>query len=352
MATSSICSTFSTLFISNSNCSKLFSISSPSLFTFPSRRSLPPTKLFFQCKSPMPTIALPVPRAYIRGFSEDEDDDEQEPEIFFKDEEEDDLKGLVDQEEEDEKMGYASSEVETPEKEEEEEEEKPKRRPVLVNIESIDTSAFEGVLSRKELEIAAAYEARYGPAWSGISLLGNDVDAAEKEMDAELAKEQKVKDDLEESVVQVRRVTKVRQGGRTISFRAIVVVGDKKGKVGVGVGNAMEVIAAVQKAAKDARRHVVTVPMTKSNSFPHRADGRYGAAKVMLRPAAAGSGVVAGGAVRIMLEMAGIQNALGKQLGSPNALNNARAVVDAISKMRFYREVSEMRGIPVEELWK
>lgn len=83
-----------------------------------------------------------------------------------------------------------------------------------------------------------------------------------------------------------------------------------------------------------------------------RAEGRYGAAKVMLRPAAAGSGVIAGGAVRIVLEMAGVENGLGKQLGSPNALNNARAVVDAFSQMRHFHEVAELRGIPVEELWK
>lgn len=204
--------------------------------------------------------------------------------------------------------------------------------------------------------IAQAYEELYGPAYSGESVLGNDVyvmDAKVKKTSAfGKVKKDKVRDGFEERVVQVRRVTKVVKGGKQLHFRAVVVVGDKKGNVGVGVGKAKEVVTAVQKSATNARRNIVTVPMTKYLTFPHRQDGDYGAAKVMLRPASPGTGVIAGGAVRIVLEMAGVENALGKQLGSNNALNNARATVVAVQQMRQFSEVARDRGIPMEELWK
>ncbi|KAH9797034.1 30S ribosomal protein S5 [Citrus sinensis] len=216
--------------------------------------------------------------------------------------------------------------------------------------------SFDELPMETEDEIAAAYEELYGPAYAGVSVLGNDVyvmDSKAKKTSAfGKTKKEKVKDGFEERVVQVRRVTKVVKGGKQLKFRAIVVVGDKKGQVGVGVAKAKEVIAAVQKSAVDARRNIVTVPMTKYLTFPHRSDGDFGAAKVMLRPASPGTGVIAGGAVRIVLEMAGVENALGKQLGSNNALNNARATVVAVQKMKQWREVSRERGIPMEELWK
>lgn len=259
-------------------------------------------------------------------------------------------------------MAVASEQQPDPEEEEaeegkgegedpEEEESLEGRAPVRTN-----TVYFDKKRPETELEIAVAYEALYGPAYSGISVLGNDVDSVDKHKEKKgfrlTKKTDKIKDGFEERVVQVRRVTKVVKGGKQMSFRAVVIVGDKNGKVGVGVGKAKEVIAAVQKSAVDARRHVVTVPMTKYLTFPHRADGHYGAAKVMLRPATAGTGVIAGGAVRVVLELAGVENALGKQLGSDNPLNNARAVIDAVSQMRQFREVAEYRGIPMEELWK
>ncbi|EHA8587470.1 30S ribosomal protein S5, chloroplastic [Cocos nucifera] len=217
--------------------------------------------------------------------------------------------------------------------------------------------AFDELPPETEDEIAAAYEEIYGPAYSGESKLGNDIyvmDAKIKKTSGLLGrrKREKPNDGFEERVVEVRRVTKVVKGGKKLSFRAIVVVGDKKGHVGVGVGKAKEVVDAIAKSAVDARRHIVTVPMTKYSTFPHRADGDYGAAKVMLRPASPGTGVIAGGSVRVMLEMAGVENALGKQLGSDNALNNARATVVAVQKMRQFREVALERGIPMEELWK
>ncbi|KAK6932583.1 Ribosomal protein S5, N-terminal [Dillenia turbinata] len=216
---------------------------------------------------------------------------------------------------------------------------------------SFDEGPFE-----TEDEIAAAYEELYGPAYSGVSVLGNDIYVMDSKVKKTggfgYVKKEKVRDGFEERVVQVRRVTKVVKGGKQLRFRAIVVVGNKQGQVGVGVGKAREVIAAVQKSATNARRNITSVPMTKYLTFPHRSDGDYGAAKVMLRPASPGTGVIAGGAVRIVLEMAGIENALGKQLGSNNALNNARATVVAIQKMRQFKDVARERGIPMEELWK
>jgi small subunit ribosomal protein S5 len=157
--------------------------------------------------------------------------------------------------------------------------------------------------------------------------------------------------DWQERVVQIRRVTKVVKGGKKLSFRAIVVVGNERGQVGVGVGKASDVIGAVKKGVADGRKHVIDVPLTKSNSIPHPTTGAGGGAKVMIRPAAPGTGVIAGGAVRTVLELAGVRNILAKQLGSGNPLNNARAVVNALSTLRTFSEVAEERGIPVENLY-
>lgn len=155
----------------------------------------------------------------------------------------------------------------------------------------------------------------------------------------------------QERVVQIRRVTKVVKGGKKLSFRAIVVVGNERGQVGVGVGKAGDVIGAVKKGVADGRKHLVDVPLTKSYSLPHPTSGAGGGAKVFMRPAAPGTGVIAGGAVRTVLEMAGVRNVLAKQLGSNNPLNNARAAADALASLRTFAEVAEERGIPVEKLY-
>ncbi len=154
----------------------------------------------------------------------------------------------------------------------------------------------------------------------------------------------------QERVVQIRRVTKVVKGGKKLSFRAIVVVGNERGQVGVGVGKAADVIGAVKKGVADGKKHLVEVPLTRSNSIPHPSTGAGGGAKVMMRPAAPGTGVIAGGSVRTVLEMAGVKNILAKQLGSGNPLNNARAAVNALSGLRTFTEVAEDRGIPVSYL--
>ncbi len=157
--------------------------------------------------------------------------------------------------------------------------------------------------------------------------------------------------DWQERVVQIRRVTKVVKGGKKLSFRAIVIVGNERGQVGVGVGKASDVIGAVKKGVADGKKHLVEVPLTKSNSIPHPANGAGGGAKVMMRPAAPGTGVIAGGAVRTVLELAGVRNVLAKQLGSGNPLNNARATVNALETLRTFAEVAEERGVPIENLY-
>jgi len=120
--------------------------------------------------------------------------------------------------------------------------------------------------------------------------------------------------------------------------------------VGVGCESAKDVMQAVKKAVVDAKRNLVSIPLTKNASFPHRFDGIFGAAKVMLRPASEGTGVIAGGAVRVVLELAGVKNAFGKQLGSSNPLNNARATLEGLESMRTFQQVAAERGIPLESL--
>lgn len=155
----------------------------------------------------------------------------------------------------------------------------------------------------------------------------------------------------QERVVQIRRVTKVVKGGKKLSFRAIVVVGNEKGQVGVGVGKAADVINAVKKGVSDARKHSIDVPLTKASSIPHPTNGIGGGAKVIIRPASPGTGVIAGGAVRTVLELAGVKNILAKQLGSSSPLNNARAAINALSTLRTFGEVARSRGITLEQLF-
>lgn len=159
-------------------------------------------------------------------------------------------------------------------------------------------------------------------------------------------------DGMQESVVQVSRVTKITKGGSQMSFRATVVVGDGKGLVGVGCKKAKEVQIAVTKAAADARKSAKRAPITKGDTFPHRVTVKgKGGAVVMLRPASPGTGVIAGGACRTVLELAGYKNCFAKQLGSSNPLNNARAVVAGLSEMRTFKEVAKVRDMTLEELF-
>ncbi|MDJ0631931.1 MAG: 30S ribosomal protein S5 [Xenococcaceae cyanobacterium MO_188.B29] len=155
----------------------------------------------------------------------------------------------------------------------------------------------------------------------------------------------------QERVVQIRRVSKVVKGGKKLSFRAIVVVGNEKGQVGVGVGKAADVIGAVRKGVADAKKQLVEVSLTKASSITHVSNGVAGGAKVFMRPAAPGTGVIAGGAVRTVLELAGVKNILAKQLGSNNPLNNARAAINALESLRTFSEVAQERGLSLEHLY-
>jgi small subunit ribosomal protein S5 len=151
--------------------------------------------------------------------------------------------------------------------------------------------------------------------------------------------------DWQERIVQVRRVTKVVKGGKKLSFRAILIIGNEKGQVGVGVGKASDVIGAVKKAVTDSKKHIVDVPVTKNNSIPHIVMGQSGAAKVIIRPSAPGSGVIAGGSVRTILELAGVKNILAKQLGSGNPLNNARAATNALVQLKTFSQTHKDRNL-------
>nr|QCI06193.1 ribosomal protein S5 [Dicranema revolutum] len=152
----------------------------------------------------------------------------------------------------------------------------------------------------------------------------------------------------EERVVQIRRVTKVVKGGKKLSFRAILVVGNQKGQIGVGIGKASDVINAVKKGVTNAKKHIINIRVTKSYSITHGITGISGAAKVIIKPSAVGSGVIAGGSVRTVLELAGIKNILAKQLRSSNTLNNARATLNALSNLKSFSETAKNRDISLE----
>ena len=158
-----------------------------------------------------------------------------------------------------------------------------------------------------------------------------------------------VQTEWKEQVIQVSRVTKVVKGGKKLSFRAIVVVGNKNGQVGVGCAKAAEVIIAIQKAVADGRKNLINVPIFKT-TIPHPITGRSGAGSVMLRPASQGTGVIAGGAVRAVLELAGIENILSKSLGSKSPLNAANATLNALKSLRSFKEVADKRGISLNEM--
>ncbi len=218
--------------------------------------------------------------------------------------------------------------------------------------ETVQNEAVEEVVSEVTEEVAAA----------------DDVQAAVEEKAVEVQEEvqqlkpqrrgqrrrkietvEPVESEWKEQVVQIRRVTKVVKGGKKLSFRAIVIVGNKKGQVGMGVAKAAEVIIAIQKAVADARKNLITVPIFKT-TIPHMVTGRSGAGSVVLKPASQGTGVIAGGAVRAVLELSGIENILSKSLGSKSPLNAANATLDALKSLRSFSDVARSRGIDMKKM--
>ncbi len=159
-----------------------------------------------------------------------------------------------------------------------------------------------------------------------------------------------VESEIKEKLVSLNRVAKVTKGGRTFSFAAIVVVGDGNGTIGQGLGKARDVTEAITKAAADAKKNMIKVPVYKG-TIPHEQKGKFGAGRVLIRPAADGTGVIAGGSMRAVLEIAGVHNVLAKSMGSSNPHNVVKATIDALSKLRSSIDVSKQRSVTMDKVF-
>ena len=155
--------------------------------------------------------------------------------------------------------------------------------------------------------------------------------------------------DLQEKVIEVRRVTKVVKGGRNFRFAALVVVGDENGHVGIGTGKAMEVPDAIRKAVEDAKKNLITVPMV-GTTIPHQTNGHFGAGKILIMPASQGTGVIAGGPARAVLELAGLKDVRAKSLGTNNPRNMVKATINGLANLRTAEDIAKLRGKSVEEI--
>lgn len=160
-----------------------------------------------------------------------------------------------------------------------------------------------------------------------------------------------VAQEFEERLIDIKRVTKVTTGGKTISFRVVAVVGNRKGKVGVGVGNAREVPQAIRKSIQNAKKNLITVPI-KNGTIPHDVIGKQDSSDIMLMPAAAGTGIIATTAVRAVVELAGIHNILTKALGSTNWLNLTKATLNGLKELKSPEEYAKLRDISVKQVIK
>ena len=164
-------------------------------------------------------------------------------------------------------------------------------------------------------------------------------------------KQQREASEFEERVVFINRVAKTVKGGRRMSLVALVVVGDGKGSVGLGMGKSAEVPLAISKATLDAKKHMFHVPVTAEGTVPHEVLGRFGAASILIKPAVEGTGVIAGGAVRPLFELAGITNVLSKSLGSDNGLNIIKAAAEGLKELSSPEDIAELRGLTVSEMF-
>lgn len=156
-------------------------------------------------------------------------------------------------------------------------------------------------------------------------------------------------DEFDKKLIEVRRVTKVVKGGRNMRFSALVVVGDKKGKVGMGIGKATEVPMAIEKATKLAKKNMITVPII-NGTVPHEAIGKYSTSSIIIVPSKEGSGIIAGGAGRTVLELAGYKDVTSKIHGSTNKINCVKATLQGLKSMRTAEQVAALRGLPVEKI--
>lgn len=168
-------------------------------------------------------------------------------------------------------------------------------------------------------------------------------------MQREPRRQQQEENQFEERVVHINRVTKVVKGGRRFRFSALVIVGDKQGKVGFGTGKAQEVPDAIKKAVEAAKANLIEVPMV-GTTLPHEALGVFGAGRVIMRPASEGTGIIAGGAVRTVFELAGINDVLAKSLGTSTPINMVRATFEGLKSLRTVEQVAALRGISVEDV--
>lgn len=157
--------------------------------------------------------------------------------------------------------------------------------------------------------------------------------------------------ELEERVVSINRVSKTVKGGRRMQLTALVVVGDGKGKVGLGLGKSQEVPNAIKKGVEDAKKNMFTVPLTEDGSIPHEILGVYGAGRVLIKPAVEGTGVMAGGPVRAIMELAGVKNVITKSLGTSNAMNIVKAAAEGLKGMESPEQVARRRGVSVDQMF-
>ena len=158
------------------------------------------------------------------------------------------------------------------------------------------------------------------------------------------------KDDYRDEVIDIRRVTKVTKGGRTLHFSATVAVGDEKGSIGIGSGKAGEVVEAIKKARMQAVKNIHKIEIVDNRTISHEMIGVSGAARVLIKPAKAGTGIIAGGSVRAILELAGVKDIISKSLGSNTKLNTARATIEALKDQKSAEHIAELRGKSVEEI--